>query len=563
MEWVEGKDLKTFIKDNLSNQNRLLELAEAWLKLSENLYHAGIAHGDLQHGNILIDEQNGTINIKLIDYDSLYFVQDGNNIYDEIKGISGYQHPLRDSLQKQCLEIDFFPQWVIFISIIALAKEPNLWQTYNLDNTERLLFSRSDFLNSSAQIFDDLSVLSSDLADGFREICQFRDIQDIPCLAIALKPDDPIDITDIFISFAPQPPVVVNPPPPGGSSPPVDTTDIFTGSSKNQSGSQSNSPQPIDATTIFTGSSQPINTTNLFTKPQNGSSSQNMSIQNLQLKNQSLTVKVDQLNKRSNVLSKLAIVSTIIATTLAGLSLFQYYERNQIIQQIEQLRKQNNLSSGQWNLSSYSFESEWEKFVKIMQGKKKSTPLSLELELENFGNIVTGKEPLIYSDLNHLIKKMGENTDVKIKEMQSQIDQKQAQINEQSQQIQYLTKKRDFYNTVLSSFPYTISPNSSVDYRGTLETQNNESNAIFYRIYVPIKSQFNISLLDMTADGDFEIRTINGSLVEGSKRESSSTSSEELNNFSLNAGAYDIKVWNYNSSNSTSYTLHIYNSGID
>lgn len=269
-------------------------------------------------------------------------------------------------------------------------------------------------------------------------------------------------------------------------------------------------------------------------KPQNGSSSQNRLIPKLQSENRSLTVKVDQLNKRSKVLSKLAIVSTIIATTLAGLSLFQYYERNQIIKQIEQLRKQNNLSSGQWNLSSFSFES----------------------ELDNFSNIIEGEKPLIYFDLDELVKEMQKKTDDNIGEMQDKID-------EQSQQIQNLTQDRDFYNTVLSGFPYKIPPNSSVDYRGYLGTQNNKSNAIFYRIYVPVRSKFNISLLDMTADGDLEIRTINGSLVEGSTRDSSSTSSEELNNFYLNAGAYDIKVWNYNSSNSTSYTLHIYNLGTD
>lgn len=61
-------------------------------------------------------------------------------------------------------------------------------------------------------------------------------------------------------------------------------------------------------------------------KPQNSSSSQNRLIPKLQSENRSLTVKVDQLNKRSKVLSKLAAISTIIATALAGLSLFQYNE---------------------------------------------------------------------------------------------------------------------------------------------------------------------------------------------------------------------------------------------
>ena len=122
MEWIEGKDLKTYIQNNLNNSNQLKTLAKAWLDLCTELVNAGIAHGDLQHGNILVDDENG-LKIKLIDYDSLYFPTDGSNVDDQIKGLQGYQHPLRDSLQKQCRELDFFSQWVIYVSIIALAEK--------------------------------------------------------------------------------------------------------------------------------------------------------------------------------------------------------------------------------------------------------------------------------------------------------------------------------------------------------------------------------------------------------------------------------------------------------
>ncbi|MEZ2249632.1 DUF1036 domain-containing protein [Microcoleus sp.] len=136
---------------------------------------------------------------------------------------------------------------------------------------------------------------------------------------------------------------------------------------------------------------------------QSDNKSLNQDIQKLQSENQSLnnqlaqvpqtshlTTQLSEQVQRLNVIKKIAItstiISTVIATAFAGLSFFQYQERNQMIKQIEQIRRQNNLPSGQWKLSSYS----------------------LELELENFGNIVTGKNPLIYSDLNHLINKMQE-----------------------------------------------------------------------------------------------------------------------------------------------------------
>ncbi len=58
-------------------------LAQAWVKLSKDLADNGIAHGDLQHGNITVDDSSG-VNLKLIDYDSLYFAVDGNSINNEI-----------------------------------------------------------------------------------------------------------------------------------------------------------------------------------------------------------------------------------------------------------------------------------------------------------------------------------------------------------------------------------------------------------------------------------------------------------------------------------------------
>lgn len=425
MEWVEGKDLKSFIKDNLNDPSRLIELGKAWLKLSKELHDSGIAHGDLQHGNILIDELNGGINIKLIDYDSLYFAQDGNSIDDEIKGVEGYQHPLRDSLQKQCLQIDFFSQWVILISIFALAQEPILWQKYNLDNTERLLFSRKDFEDPEyAEIFDDLYQIDPKLTDYFREICQLTKFDDIPSPASALEPDDPIDVTDVFTSSSSKTNINVSPP-----TPPTDVTDVFTSSSQNQSNSVSNPSSYVDTTNIFTGvsqnsgtnqtqanniSSQPLDATNIFTKNTQQIISQQPTsvVKQLKSENTSLTNKVSVLDKKLGYLSKLAIITTIIATTLAGLSFFQHQERNQMIKQIERLRQQNKLSPGQMNLSSYSFKSEWQKFINLIQGEKVLSPMNIELELKNFNNIIKGKKTLVAIDLDDLIDEMQKKTHI-------------------------------------------------------------------------------------------------------------------------------------------------------
>ena len=194
MEWIEGPNLKQYLKQNLQNREVLLQLAQTWRKLCLDLLHAGIAHGDLQHGNILF--QNGRHqSLKLIDYDSLYFRVDSSTIADGIKGLPGYQPPARKALQHRCLEIDFFPQLVIYLSILALAEEPTLWETYNLDNTDSLLFSNQDFLKyETAPVFQSLATLPepiSLLSERLKQFCRVDDLKAITSLEEVLTGQRP------------------------------------------------------------------------------------------------------------------------------------------------------------------------------------------------------------------------------------------------------------------------------------------------------------------------------------------------------------------------------------
>jgi serine/threonine protein kinase len=191
MEWVEGENLKKFIKANLGKRNVLLSLAERWRELCKNLYDAGIAHGDLQHGNVLVVKSFQQFSLKLIDYDSLYFSEDRHSVDDNIKGLSDYQHPLRKSLEKRCLEIDFFPQLAIYLSILALAEDKKLWEVYQLDAREGLLFSRSDFQNpDTGDIFKYLAQFCDpipELTRKMKQICRFKEFKNIPSLETVLS----------------------------------------------------------------------------------------------------------------------------------------------------------------------------------------------------------------------------------------------------------------------------------------------------------------------------------------------------------------------------------------
>src|SRR5260370_23683812 len=54
MDWVEGYALNDFVRQNLGNAPALERLAEAWISLAGLLRQAKLAHGDLQHGNVLL-----------------------------------------------------------------------------------------------------------------------------------------------------------------------------------------------------------------------------------------------------------------------------------------------------------------------------------------------------------------------------------------------------------------------------------------------------------------------------------------------------------------------------
>ncbi len=157
MEWLEGKLLKDFLKENLYEKEKLLDFAEKFRQMTKTLHENQISHGDLQHGNILIDHQN---NIKLVDYDSVCIPEiEGEE--EIVSGLKGYQHPSRFKRKKSSLTADYFSEIIIYLSVLALIENSDLWEKYELENSEHLLFSETDFVNfKKSEIYKDLQNLS-------------------------------------------------------------------------------------------------------------------------------------------------------------------------------------------------------------------------------------------------------------------------------------------------------------------------------------------------------------------------------------------------------------------
>src|SRR5947209_14317254 len=54
MEWIEGDLLNTFVERHIDQPAQLRDLARRWLDMLRTLDASSIAHGDLQHGNVLV-----------------------------------------------------------------------------------------------------------------------------------------------------------------------------------------------------------------------------------------------------------------------------------------------------------------------------------------------------------------------------------------------------------------------------------------------------------------------------------------------------------------------------
>jgi serine/threonine protein kinase len=158
MEWLEGKLLKTYIEENLTNKLKLTNLASNFLEMCKSLRENQISHGDLQEGNILIDRND---RIKLVDYDSVCIPQiEGEK--ELITGLKGYQHPSRFKNGKTSLKSDYFSELVIYLSILAFAEKPNLWKKLKVNETQYLLFDETDFENFElSDIYNELTKMSN------------------------------------------------------------------------------------------------------------------------------------------------------------------------------------------------------------------------------------------------------------------------------------------------------------------------------------------------------------------------------------------------------------------
>ena len=156
MNWVEGKTLDVYVKENINNQYALEMLAYQFNKMAAWLITQPFAHGDLKPDNIIMKEDGQLV---LVDYDGIYVPAMKGQKAREI-GSPGFRHPSRtvDIFDEH---IDDFSIASIALALKAIAIKPILWNEFG--GNDRLLFNETDFLDlSQSKVITALQSLMTD-----------------------------------------------------------------------------------------------------------------------------------------------------------------------------------------------------------------------------------------------------------------------------------------------------------------------------------------------------------------------------------------------------------------
>lgn len=178
MEWIDGVPINRFIAENLDRPDVLKQLAGGWVALTDRLDEAGVAHGDFQHGNILVTYTSGKPEFRLIDLDTMYVPGFKAGKHSEI-GHRNFQHPDRDT-GTVGPAMDRFSGLVVLTALRACAVRPDLWDRY--DTGENLLFGSEDFYDPQrSPLFRELAGIDDlkPYVEALRTAC-FLEPEDVP-----------------------------------------------------------------------------------------------------------------------------------------------------------------------------------------------------------------------------------------------------------------------------------------------------------------------------------------------------------------------------------------------
>lgn len=156
MQWVDGYPINGFVHENLNRSTILENMLSLWVRLCRRLRETGMAHGDIQHGNVLLVPATGnSLGLKLVDYDGMFVPALANQPSGEA-GHPSFQHPERAATGHYSADLDRFPHLVVATALRGLlVGGKSLWDRY--DTGDNLLFTEKDLKNpGKSKVFKEL-----------------------------------------------------------------------------------------------------------------------------------------------------------------------------------------------------------------------------------------------------------------------------------------------------------------------------------------------------------------------------------------------------------------------
>jgi hypothetical protein len=140
MDWAEGPSLSAFVAEHRRGPGTLRQLRESLRHLAVHLHAIGVAHGDTQPSNVIVQRDGA---LRLIDYDGL-FVPGLEAFAGAELGQRNFQHPGRRSWHFDG-GLDAFSFAVLDFALDALGTRPELWQPTR-SGEDAFLLQAADFL---------------------------------------------------------------------------------------------------------------------------------------------------------------------------------------------------------------------------------------------------------------------------------------------------------------------------------------------------------------------------------------------------------------------------------
>ncbi|RIJ85176.1 hypothetical protein RSP822_17210 [Ralstonia solanacearum] len=180
MEWATGITLGEFVERHHEDSARLTRLIDALRRLAQYLESQGIAHGDIQPGNMMVSRDGASV--QLIDYDGM-FVPALTGMHSAEIGHRNFQHPKRDHTLFNA-RLDRFSFISLDLALRALRDAPHLWRETNSD-ADSFVFRANDYVSPQASAaFASLSRIGEYTRDvaNFAAICG-AGCESVPSLA--------------------------------------------------------------------------------------------------------------------------------------------------------------------------------------------------------------------------------------------------------------------------------------------------------------------------------------------------------------------------------------------